>query len=89
MNTAFQSLDASDALNRKTRTETPIPLHIPDKDEAMSEGDESDTEDLSEGTSSDDNWSDSSKLSSSEGCIFLRLLFYLKIPSSLGVLHRP
>ncbi|KAJ7901907.1 hypothetical protein B0H14DRAFT_3080144 [Mycena olivaceomarginata] len=53
-----------DARLAKTRTETPIPLHIPDKDEAMSEGDESDTEDLSEGTSSDDNWSDSNTVES-------------------------
>ncbi|KAF8210348.1 hypothetical protein K438DRAFT_1959629 [Mycena galopus ATCC 62051] len=47
-----------DARLAKTRTETPIPRHSTDKDEAMNEGDESDTEDLSEGTSSDDNWSD-------------------------------
>ncbi|KAF7361830.1 hypothetical protein MVEN_00527500 [Mycena venus] len=47
-----------DARLAKTRTETPIPRHSTDKDEIMSEGDESDTEGLSEGTSSDDNWSD-------------------------------
>ncbi|KAJ6593973.1 hypothetical protein B0H19DRAFT_1365929 [Mycena capillaripes] len=49
-----------DARLARTRTETPIPQYNQEKDDelAMSEGDESDTEGLSEGTSSDDNWSD-------------------------------
>ncbi|KAJ7251502.1 hypothetical protein B0H12DRAFT_1296299 [Mycena haematopus] len=47
-----------DARLAKTRTETPIPRQSTDKEEPMNEEDESDTEDLSEGTSSDDNWSD-------------------------------
>ncbi|KAK7057149.1 hypothetical protein R3P38DRAFT_1162521 [Favolaschia claudopus] len=49
-------LDADrDARLAERRSETPLP--VPKDDEAMSEGDESDTEDLSEGISSDD-WSD-------------------------------
>ena len=63
-------MTASDTFNRKTRTETPIPRHSTDKDEAMSEGDESDTEDLSEGTSSDDNWSDLGKSLASKSVSF-------------------
>ncbi|KAF7376210.1 hypothetical protein MSAN_00036100 [Mycena sanguinolenta] len=47
-----------DARLAKTRTETPIPRQNTDKEEPMNEEDESDTEDLSDGTSSDDNWSD-------------------------------
>ncbi|KAJ6586994.1 hypothetical protein DFH09DRAFT_241649 [Mycena vulgaris] len=49
-----------DARLAKTRSETPIPppKNEPEDDQTLSEGDESDTEDLSEGTSSDDNWSD-------------------------------
>ncbi|KAJ7680397.1 hypothetical protein DFH06DRAFT_1404238 [Mycena polygramma] len=49
-----------DARLAKTRTETPIPQQTDndDDEQAMTEGDESDTGDLSEETSDDDNWSD-------------------------------
>ncbi|KAJ7770170.1 hypothetical protein DFH07DRAFT_1004242, partial [Mycena maculata] len=56
-----------DARLAKTRSETPIPQHKNEKEDepTWSEGDESDTEGLSEGTSSDD-WSDSGETSSTE-----------------------
>ncbi|KAJ7703124.1 hypothetical protein B0H17DRAFT_922585 [Mycena rosella] len=53
-----------DARLAKTRSETPLPQNRNAKDEeqTLSEGDESDTEDLSGETSSDDNWSDLGKI---------------------------
>ncbi|KAJ7096249.1 hypothetical protein C8R44DRAFT_371827 [Mycena epipterygia] len=49
-----------DARLAKTRSETPIPHHqsVREDEQTMSEGDESDTEDFTEGTSSEDDWSD-------------------------------
>jgi hypothetical protein len=81
----------SDTLNRKTRTQTPVPQHITvtDNEHAMSERDESDTEDLSDGTSSDDNWSDLGMVSGIKSSHFSQVSFALKIPLSQKVLHPP